>query len=128
MPRETPPPTDAELAVLRVLWEQGPSTVRDVHDALYGESGVGYTTSLKLMQNLLAKRLVRRDDAHKQHVYEAIVTEGDTLRVHVGRLVDETFNGSSAELAMRALEARPVSASELAELKRLVGTLKARDR
>lgn len=125
--RSAVPPTDAELAALRVLWDQGPCTVRAVHDTLYHDSDVGYTTTLKLLQNLRAKRLVRRDDTGKQHVFEAIVTEAATMRQHVGRLVDATFNGSSAELAMRALEARPVSASELAELKRMVAALKARD-
>lgn len=116
-------PTDTELAVLRVLWARGPSTVRDVHEALYGESGVGYTTSLKLLQNMLGKRLVLRDDASRQHVYRAAVSERPTIAQHVRRMVDRTFNGSGAELAMRALESRPVTSEELAELKKLIRQL-----
>jgi predicted transcriptional regulator len=118
-----PPPTETELAVLRVLWERGPATVQEVHDDLYGGTDIGYTTSLKVLQNMLTKRLVKRDATRKQHVYEAAVGEDDTLSRHIRRMIDRTFKGSAVELAMRALESRPVSTSELAELKRLIRTL-----
>src|SRR5262245_61334641 len=86
-----PQPTDSELQVLRILWQRGPSTVRAVHDQLYRGTDVGYTTTLKLMQNLHGKRLVRRDDHQRQHIYEATVAADETLRGVVRELIDRAF-------------------------------------
>ncbi|HWA59542.1 MAG TPA: BlaI/MecI/CopY family transcriptional regulator [Gemmatimonadales bacterium] len=116
-------PTPAELQLLRILWSRGPSTVREVHDALAAGTETGYTTTLKLMQNLHAKHLVKRDDSHRQHVYTAAVKEGDTLQGVVRGLIDRAFEGSAAALAMHALEAKPASAEELADLKELIRRL-----
>ena len=118
-----PLPTDAELTVLQVLWARGPSTVRDVHDALGDAKDTGYTTTLKLLQNLHAKGLVARDDAQRQHIYRAAVAEEATLGALVGRIVDRVFGGSGAALAVRALGTTGASAEELAELKRLIRRL-----
>ena len=120
-----PLPTDAELQVLKVLWSAGPSTVRDVHEALYKESGVGYTTALKLLQNMHAKGLVARDEERRQHVYRAVAKEESTMRALLARLIDRAFDGSAAALAMRALGARRASREELAELKRLIRQLES---
>ena len=117
------PPTPAELQVLRVLWSHAPSTVREVHEALYGGTGTSYTTTLKLLQNLHAKGLVERDDRQRQHVFRAVAREDATLRGVVRGLIDRAFNGSAASLAMHALEARPASSEELAELKALIRRL-----
>ena len=116
-------PTAAELAILRVLWRDGPSTVRDVHAAVYAETGTGYTSALKLMQNMLAKGLVTRADDARQHVYAAAVKERPTLNRLVSGWMDSAFAGSSLALAMQALDARPVAADELAQLKAMIEKL-----
>ena len=116
-------PTAAELAILRVLWRSGPCTVRDVHAAVYGDTRIGYTSALKLMQNMLAKDLVTRTEDARQHVYAAAVSERRTLNRVVSGWMDNVFDGSSLALAMQALDARPVAADELAELKAVIRKL-----
>ena len=120
---KTPPPTAAELAILRVLWRDGPSTVRDVHEAVYARTDTGYTSALKLMQNMLAKGLLTRTDDARQHVYAAAVSERPTLNRLVSGWIDTAFSGSSLALAMQALDARPVDAEELAQLKAMIARL-----
>src|SRR5215468_4040270 len=94
-------PTDAELAILRVLWSRGPSTVRQVAEAMGRETG--YTTVLKLMQIMTEKRLVRRDESARSHVYEAAYSEDQTQRQLVSDLLDRVFDGSAAKLVLQAL-------------------------
>lgn len=118
-----PGPTPAELAILRVLWRQGPSTVREVHDAVYGATDTGYTSALKLLQNMLAKGLVTRTETGRQHVYAAAVSERPTLNQLVRGWIDSAFAGSSIALAMQALDARPIPPDELAELKAMIERL-----
>jgi predicted transcriptional regulator len=115
-----PRPTDAELAILRVLWQRGPSTVRQVHEVLSRERPAAYTTSLKLLQIMTEKGLVRRDDRDRSHVYEAQMTEGQTQRQLVRDLLDRAFGGSASKLVMQALAARRTSAEDLAEIRRLL--------
>ena len=122
---KTPPPTAAELAILRVLWRDGPSTVRDVHAAVYAGTDTGYTSALKLMQNMLAKGLLTRVDEARQHVYAAAVSQCPTLNRLVGGWIDTAFSGSSLALAMQALDARPVDADELAQLKAMIARLES---
>jgi BlaI family penicillinase repressor len=124
----TPSPTETELNVLKVLWHQGPSTVRTVHEELYRNTEVGYTTTLKLLQNMFAKGLVRRNDEQRQHVYSAAVSEKRTLNNLVQRWVDSTFAGSTAALAIRALDLKRVTPEELASLKALISRLEERER
>ena len=119
------PPTAAELAILQVLWRDGPSTVRDVHEAVYADTDTGYTSALKLMQNMLAKGLLTRVDDARQHVYAAAVSERPTLNRLVSGWIDSAFSGSSLALAMQALDARPVAADELAQLKAMIERLEA---
>jgi predicted transcriptional regulator len=116
-----PRPTDAELAILRVLWARGASTVREVHEAL--QDGTGYTTVLKLMQIMTEKGLVVRDESQRAHVYSARVTQEKTQRQLVTDLLDRAFGGSPAQLAMQALSAKKTSPEELAELRRLLDSL-----
>jgi len=123
----TPKPTAAELAILRVLWRRRRATVRDVHQQVHEGSTIGYTTTLKIMQNMLGKGLVTRSDDGRQHVYEPAVAEAVTLNGLVGGWVDTVFAGSSLALAMRALEARPVDADELQQLKDLVARIEAQE-
>ena len=111
-------PTDAELAILRVLWERGPSTVRQVTEALGKETG--YTTALKLLQIMTEKGLVERDERTRTHVYAAAYTEDQTQRRLVSDLLARAFGGSTAKLVLQALAARKTSPEELAEIKRFL--------
>jgi predicted transcriptional regulator len=117
-----PKPTDAELAILRVLWERGPSTVRHVHETLSRERPVAYTTALKLMQIMAEKGLVSRDERDRSHVYHAKLTEEQTQRQLIRDLLDRAFGGSASKLVMQALAARRASAEELIEIRRLIDT------
>lgn len=122
----TPNPTATEIAILRLLWSRGSATVRDVHEAVYGGTEVGYTGALKMLQNMLAKGMVSRDDQSRQHVYTPLLPEKRTMTGFVGTWIDSAFNGSSIALAMHALEARPVDAGELADLKAMIAKIEAK--
>ena len=116
----TPRPTDAELAILRVLWRRGASTVRQVHDALSEVRPTAYTTALKLLQIMTEKGLVRRDESDRTHVYQARLTEEQTQRQLVRDLLERAFGGSSTKLVMQALAATRASAEELTEIRKLI--------
>jgi predicted transcriptional regulator len=118
--RDLPRPTDAELAILRVLWERGPSTVRDVTDALQAARGTGYTTALKLMQIMTDKGLVRRDDSKRTHVYVAVAPAEETQQQLVGDLLERAFGGSAQQLVLQALSSKKASKAELAEIRKLL--------
>jgi predicted transcriptional regulator len=111
-------PTNAEVAILRVLWSRGPSTVREVARTMGREAA--YTTVLKLMQNMTGKRLVRRDESARTHVYEAACTAEQTQRQLVADLLERVFDGSAAKLVMQALAAARTSPAELAEIRKLL--------
>jgi predicted transcriptional regulator len=111
-------PTDAELAILRVLWTRGPSTVRDVAEAM-GREGA-YTTVLKLMQIMTDKGLVKRDDSTRSHVYKATSSEDKMQKQLVGDLLDKVFAGSAAKLVLQALDTGKASPEELAEIRKLL--------
>ena len=113
-------PTDGQLAILNVLWELGPATVRQVHEGLPSEVRRGYTTTLKLMQIMAEKGLVERDESSRSHVYTAVSAEREMKDRLVGDLVEKAFGGSGAQLAMRALSNQPASADELAAIRRLL--------
>jgi len=116
-------PTDAELAILNVLWESGPCTVRDVHRALAPLGRRGYTTTLKLMQVMAEKGWVTRDESQRSHLYQAAVSRAATQGSLVQHLQDRAFGGSAARLVLSALSHRPASAEELAEIRRLLDQL-----
>lgn len=118
--RKLPKPTDAELAILRVLWVRGPSTVREVTDAVQEERGTGYTTALKLLQIMTDKGLVQRDDSNRSHVYEAVAPAEETQRQLVGDLLDRAFGGSAQQLVLQALAGRKTSRADLAEIRKLL--------
>jgi predicted transcriptional regulator len=119
MPR-LPRPTEAELAILRVLWERGPSTVRQVFVALADARETGYTTTLKLMQIMAEKGLVTRDESSRTHIYTARASQGHTQRQLITDLVDRAFGGSAAALVLQALSSHPASPKELAEIEKLI--------
>ena len=116
----TPRPTDAELAILRVLWERGPSTVRQVHEVLGRERPTAYTTALKLLQIMTEKGLVWRDESERTHIYHARLTEEQTQRQLVRDLLERAFGGSASKLVMQALAARRASPEELGEIRKLI--------
>lgn len=118
-----PRPTDAELAILGVLWRLGPSTVRAVMDQLNQTQPTGYTTALKLLQIMTEKGLVRRTEAGRLHIYEPTLREQDTQRQLLRDLMDRAFEGSAQKLVLQALSAKPADAAELAEIRRLLTRL-----
>ncbi len=117
---ELPRPTEAELAILRVLWDRGPSTVREVTEALQDARGTGYTTALKLLQIMTEKGLVQRDETSRAHAYEAVASAETTQRQLVSDLLDRAFGGSARQLVLQALSAKRASRDELAEIRSLL--------
>jgi BlaI family penicillinase repressor len=115
-----PRPTAAELEILRILWERGPSTVREVHEGLRGEKEVGYTTVLKLMQIMTSKGSVRRNQNQRAHVYEACQPAAKTKRALASDVLQRVFQGSASQLMMHALEGRRTSRGELEKLRHLL--------
>ena len=113
-------PTDAELGILQVLWARGPSTVREVAEAM--GRAESYTTVLKLLQIMTEKGLVARDERQRTHVYEAAYSQDETQRQIVGELLDRVFDGSAAKLVLQALEARTASPEEIEEIRKLLAT------
>jgi predicted transcriptional regulator len=121
---KTPGPTDRELAILGVLWERGPSTVRQVNEAISTDRSTGYTTTLKLMQIMAEKGLVVRDESDRTHVYRANVPEEQTQRQLVGDLMDRAFGGSARKLVMQALAAKKVSPDELEKIRQILDAIR----
>src|SRR3954447_21383701 len=115
-----PRPTDAELEILTVLWSRGPSTVRDVHEAIIARRPAQYTTVLKLLQIMAEKGIVTRDERQRAHVYTAAKTREWTQQQLAGDLLHRAFNGSASGLVLGALSARKASAEELDEIRRLL--------
>jgi len=115
-----PKPTDAELAILRVLWRRRRSTVRQVAEELNRVQRTGYTTALKLMQIMTEKGLLKREPAGRLHVYEAVLTEDETQQQLIRHLLERAFGGSAGKLVMQALAARKADPGELKEIRRLL--------
>ena len=122
-PPKLPRPTDGELAILRVLWERGPSTVREVMEELNRAEPTGYTTVLKLLQIMTDKGLVQREESGRQHVYEPTLTQDQTQRQIVEHVVDRAFGGAAHKLVLQALSARKAAPAELAEIRRLLNEI-----
>jgi predicted transcriptional regulator len=120
MSRSLPRPTDAELEILRVLWELGPATVRQVHEALAATRDTGYTTTLKLMQIMADKGLVTRDESARTHIYTTRVSQQHTQKQLLDDLVQRAFGGSAAELVLRALSSHVTSEEELREIRKVI--------
>jgi predicted transcriptional regulator len=120
MKRMPQKPTPSELEILHVLWDRGPSTVREVHDALGDEKHVGYTGVLKFLQIMTAKGLVRRNESQRAHVYEACLPAEQTKRQLAGDILQRVFAGSASQLMMHALAGRKASREEIEELRRLL--------
>ena len=121
-----PLPTEAELAILNVLWNRGPSTVREVHTALRGR-GTGYTTALKQMQVMTEKGLLTRSERFRSHVYEARMSQERTRLLLTRNLLQRAFDGSAKNLVLGVLSAQSVSASELAEIRQMLDRFEKRE-
>jgi len=120
-----PRPTEAELELLGVMWERGPLTVREVHEGVAGK-GTGYTTTLKILQKMAEKGLVRRDESQRSHVYEPAVAAERTQRLLVRDLVKRAFGGSAGRLVVQALSEKKATTDELAEIRRLLDEMEGR--
>lgn len=124
----TPKPTASELEILHVLWERGPSTVREVHEALSARKPIGYTSVLKFMQIMTTKGTVRRDEQQRAHVYEAVQPAEKTKRQLAADVLQRVFDGSASELMMHALAGRETSKEEVEELRRLLDEYERKSR
>jgi BlaI family penicillinase repressor len=122
----TPLPTEAELAILNILWSSGPATVREVHDALSAKQ-TGYTTVLKQMQVMAEKGLLERSERFRSHVYGAAIPKEQTQRQLAGNLLHRAFDGSAKNLVLGALSAQKVSSKELAEIRKILDTYEKAD-
>lgn len=124
MPQNSmPEPTNAELEILQVIWEHGPSTVRQIHERLSGRRETGYTTTLKLMQIMAQKGLLDRDESSRTHLYRDARTREKTQGQLLGNLMRRAFNGSVTGLVMQALTTQKASAEDLAEIRRMLDEL-----
>ncbi len=121
--KPSPRPTDAELAILQVLWQLGPSTVRVVHSELGRVAGTGYTTVLKTMQIMFEKGLLERDESQRAHVYSTARSADEVRRSLISDLTERAFEGSAARLVLQALSAERASVEELAEIRRYLDRL-----
>jgi predicted transcriptional regulator len=121
-------PTAAELEILQIVWEDGPSTVGAVNEKLNEKRKVGYTTTLKLMQIMAEKNLVKRDVTKRAHVYSARVSADQTQRKLVANLMDRAFRGSASRLVMQALSTRKATDEELAEIRSLLDEMEGESR
>ena len=117
---DRPIPSNAELEILRILWRDGPQTVREVHDKLKVERDVGYTTVLKTMQVMAEKKLVSRNESQRSHVYTPEVEEKSIKRRLVSDLLDRAFDGSAAQLVMQALSDKRASQEDLKQIRKLL--------
>lgn len=118
--QEPPKPTSTELDILRVLWDRGPSTVREVHDVLALSKPIGYTTVLKLLQIMTGKGTVRRNEQDRAHVYEACHPAENTKRQLVGDLLQRAFAGSASQLMLHALDGKKTPHQEIDEIRRML--------
>jgi predicted transcriptional regulator len=121
-----PRPTEAELALLAILWERGPSTVREIHENLQNSRETAYTTTLKILQNMTDKGLVLRDESQRSHVYVPAARADQTQRQLVRDLLHRAFGGSPGKLVVQALSEERASEDELAEIRRLLDELEAK--
>lgn len=117
-------PTESELEILQILWSKGLATVREVHEGLAATKEVGYTTTLKLMQIMNEKGLVKRDDSMRTHVYQAAVNKEKTQKHLLGKMIENLFGGSPTQLVIQALGEHKASPDELEKIQALLNDLK----
>ncbi|NNE30524.1 MAG: BlaI/MecI/CopY family transcriptional regulator [Saprospiraceae bacterium] len=118
-------PTEAEMAILQILWETGPVSVRTVHETLYPTGDAGYTTTLKLMQIMVSKGLAKRNTEQRTHIYRANVQEKIAKQNLVTKLVNLAFKGSESQLVMQVLGNRNASPEELQQIKDMISLIES---
>lgn len=128
MTKKTPRPTEAELEILQLLWQEGASSVRNINDILNKKREVGYTTTLKLMQIMLEKGLVTRNEDQRTHIYSAAVKEQDTQKKLLDSFVDSAFRGASMKMVIQALGNHDASTEELNEIKALIKEIEKKNK
>jgi len=116
-------PTAAELEILNILWENEPLTVKDIHEKLAYIKDVGYTTTLKIMQNMTGKGLLRREPNGKNHLYYSVIRKEETRGRLLDRFLEATFSGSASSLVMQLLGNKKTSQNELDEIKKIIEQL-----
>jgi len=126
MSRKVRKPTDAELEILQILWEKGPGTVRLVNDELNRIRKIGYTTTLKMMQIMLDKGMLSRNEEQRSHRYSALLTEKETQNLLLNKLVTSAFGGSALKLVVSALGTGKTSKTELAKIKDFIDAIESR--
>ena len=119
-------PTESELEILQVLWQKGLATVREVHEELSKIKEAGYTTTLKLMQIMHEKGLVKRDDSMRTHVYQAAVNKEKTQKHLVNKMIDSLFGGSTTQLVIQALGEHKATEEELDKIQEIINSLKSK--
>jgi len=119
-------PTDVELQILRILWERGPSPVREIHAELGAEKGTSYSTTVKMLAVMLQKGLVKRNESAQPHVYRAVLTRESAGRRMVKSLIDKVFDGSASHLVLQALSSEKATKEELAEIRKLLDEMERR--
>ena len=117
-------PTESELEILQVLWDRSNATVREVHEEMSKTKDCGYTTTLKLMQIMFEKGLVKRDDSNKTHIYQPNISKDKTQKQLVSKMVNSLFGGSASQMVMQALGSQSTSKEELDEIQKLLDNLK----
>jgi predicted transcriptional regulator len=118
-----PKPTEAELEILQILWKHGPCTVRFVNDKLNQKKTVGYTTTLKIMQLMFEKKLLKRDETTRSHLYNTAVKEKETQGLLLDRFLETAFGGSALKLVMQALGNHKASKEEISQIRELLDNL-----
>ena len=126
--RQIPKPTDSELEILQILWQNGPSTVKAVNEILNEKKEVGYTTTLKIMQIMNEKNIVVRDENERSHIYKPAIKENEMQRVLLDRLLETAFSGSAANLVMQALGNSQPSKDELQKIRDLINQMEKDER
>jgi BlaI family penicillinase repressor len=119
-------PTESELEILQVLWKKGLATVRDVHEELSATKDAGYTTTLKLMQIMHEKGLVKRDDSMRTHVYQSAVSKEKTQKHLLGKMIDSLFGGSPTQLVIQALGEHKATVEEIEKIQEMLDALKSK--
>ena len=124
MPRpSSTQPTDVELQILRILWEQGASTAREIHNALAGERETNYSTTVKMLSVMYDKGMVKRDAEVRPQVFQPVASQEKTQRRMLKNLIEKAYDGSAGSLVLHALSSKKTSPEELAEIRRLLGEL-----
>ncbi|TND09939.1 MAG: putative transcriptional regulator [Bacteroidetes bacterium] len=118
--KENIKPTESELEILQVLWENGPSTVRFINDKLNEQKETGYTTTLKIMQIMTEKKLLKREEDGRSHIYKAAIRRDDTQKQMLDRILETAYGGDAAALVLQALGHSKTTKEELEQIKAFI--------